>query len=161
MPKVIVVYDSVTGNTEAMAKAVVEGAKEVRNVEVEMFKVGTQFPMGVLASADAIIVGSPTEYGNATMQMRGFLTSMVELVQAKKLKLKGLPGGVFGSYEWDGGWGTEMLANKIGAAGLRLIPPVVSAPGKLGMGLPNELRLNECRELGRAVAGKAAGRKKK
>jgi flavodoxin I len=156
MAKVILVYDSVTGNTETMAEAVVEGIKEVRNVEVEMHKVGTRFPMSILADADAIVVGSPTEYGNATMQMRGFLESMVELVQAKKLNLKGKPAGVFGSYGWDGGWATDMLANKMKTAGLRLIPLVVSAPEKLPVGSPNELHLNECRELGKAVAAKAA-----
>lgn len=156
MPKVIVVYDSVTGNTETMAKAVVEGAKEVKNVEVEMHKAGTRFPMSILADADAIVVGSPTEYGNATTQMRGFLESMVELVQAKKLNLKSKPAGVFGSYGWDGGWATDMLAKKMKTAGLRLIPPAVSAPEKLPVHATNELHLNECRELGKAVAAKAA-----
>jgi flavorubredoxin len=158
MPKVIVVYDSVTGNTEKMANAVVEGAKEIKNIEVEMYKVRERFQMGVLNGADAIIVGSPTEYGNATMQMRGFLESMVELVQAKKLKLKGMPAGIFGSYGWDGGWATDMMAKKIKTAGLRPIPPVVSAQEALGMGLPNELRLDKCRELGKAVAAEAAKR---
>jgi flavorubredoxin len=156
MPKVIVVYDSVTGNTETMAKAIVEGAKEVKNVEVEMHKVGTRFPMSNLADADAIVVGSPTEYGNATTQMRGFLESMVELVQAQKLNLKSKPAGVFGSYGWDGGWATDMLAEKMKTVGLRLIPPAVSAPEKLSLGGTSELCLNECRELGKAVAAKAA-----
>jgi flavorubredoxin len=156
MTKVIVVYDSITGNTETMAKAVVEGAKNVKNIEVEMLKVGTRFPMGILTGADAIVVGSPTEYGNATMQMRGFLESMVELIQAKKLNLKGTPAGVFGSYGWDGGWVTEMLAKKMKTAGLRLIPPVVSAPEKLAIGSRNGLHLDECRKLGKAVALKAA-----
>jgi NAD(P)H dehydrogenase (quinone) len=157
MPKVVVVYDSNTGNTEVMAKAVAEGAGKVENVQLELYKVGTRFPMSVLNGADAIIIGSPTEYGNATLQMRGFLNSMLELFAAKKLRLKGKPGGVFGSYGWDGGWVVDILVMTLRKAGMKIVPPVVSAPEKLGIGsLETELLLPKCRELGYHVAMKVS-----
>lgn len=135
MPKVVVVYDSVTGNTEAMAKAVVEGATQVKGVEVELYEVGTRFPMSVLNGADATIVGSPTEYGNATSQMRAFLSSMLELVTVKKLHLKGKPGGVFGSYGWDGGWVVEMIVRHL-KSGNESGPPNSIRTRKNGNGKP-------------------------
>lgn len=158
MPKIVVVYDSNTGNTEEMARAVVEGASDVKNVEVEIYKVGTRFPMSVLNGADALVVGSPTEYGNATSQMRAFLGSMVELVAAKKLRLRGKPGGVFGSYGWDGGWVVDMMSKTLKKVGIKIVPPIVSAPERLGIAsLDEELPLPKCRQLGHAVAMKAAG----
>ena len=39
MARVLVVYDSVSGNTEKMAFAVAEGARQVENTEVAVKKV--------------------------------------------------------------------------------------------------------------------------
>ena len=47
MSKEIVVYDSKTGFTEQMAKAVVDGVKDVEGVDVELLKVGTPFSISL------------------------------------------------------------------------------------------------------------------
>jgi flavodoxin I len=151
MPKVIIVYDSKTGNTEAMARAIAEGTNTVKNVQVELYKVGTCFAMGVLNDADALIVGSPTEYGNATSGMRDFLESMTELAAAKKLHLKGKSAGVFGSYGWNGGWLVDMLRRRMERVGMKIVEPIVSAPEKLPT-ISYEQTLKQCRKLGNAVA---------
>lgn len=44
MSKVSVIYWSGTGNTEAMAKAIVEGAKEAGAAEVDLFQVSEITP---------------------------------------------------------------------------------------------------------------------
>jgi len=153
MPKAIIIYDTFTGNTEAMAKAIAEGISKVDNVEVELYKLGTRFPMSTLNDADAIILGSPTEYGNVTSAMRTFLESMNELRAAKKLNLRKKVGGVFGSYTWDGGWVVDMLGLGLKRLGLKVIPPIVSAPAFIDMGKESgEPHLQKCRELGRTVA---------
>jgi NAD(P)H dehydrogenase (quinone) len=59
MLKVLVVYDSRTGNTKKMASAVAEGAKKVSDVEVTVKKAEQTSPDDFLA-ADAIVMGSPT-----------------------------------------------------------------------------------------------------
>lgn len=152
MPKAIIVYDTFTGNTEAMAKAIAEGIIEVGNVEVELYKLGTRFPMSALNDADAIILGSPTEYGNVTSGMKVFIESMNELKAAKKLNLKKKVGGVFGSYTWDGGWVVEMLGLRLKRLGLKVIPPIVSAPAFIDMGKESrDPHLQKCRKLGRAM----------
>lgn len=43
MSKVVIVYDSVSGNTEKMAKAVAEGASTVKGVTTELLKMGHAF----------------------------------------------------------------------------------------------------------------------
>ncbi|MDQ1278834.1 MAG: hypothetical protein QG670_94, partial [Thermoproteota archaeon] len=58
MARVLIVYDSKTGHTEAMAKAIAEGARTT-NVSVDLKKLGDPFPKTLLDSADAILIGSP------------------------------------------------------------------------------------------------------
>ncbi len=53
--KVVVVYDSQTGNTEKMAKAIAKGAGSVVGVDIK--KIGEPFPLTVLAEADGVFYG--------------------------------------------------------------------------------------------------------
>ena len=62
MVKILIVYDSKTGNTEQMAYAVAEGAKQVEGVEVAVKRVENT-KLEDLLDADGIIIGSPTRYG--------------------------------------------------------------------------------------------------
>ena len=94
--KVLIVYYSMYGHIHRMAEAVMEGAKEVKGADVSMSRVPETLPeevlkkMGALevkksfahipvcaiddlASADAIIFGTPTRFGNMCGQMRQFL----------------------------------------------------------------------------------------
>jgi len=94
--KVLVVYYSVYGHIHRMAEAIAEGAREVKGAEVEMRRVPETLPEEILreigaiegqkafahvpictvdelASADAIIFGTPTRFGNMCGQMRQFL----------------------------------------------------------------------------------------
>jgi NAD(P)H dehydrogenase (quinone) len=92
MKKILVLYYSMYGHTETLAKAVVEGAKSVSGVEVDIKRVPELIPedmarnAGVkldqdapiaevedLSNYDAIIFGTPTRFGNMTAQMRNFL----------------------------------------------------------------------------------------
>jgi NAD(P)H dehydrogenase (quinone) len=156
MAKIVIVYDSKSGNTEKMAKAVEEGAKTVKGVETELYKAGTRFPISVLDKSDAIILGSPSIYGLPTTEMRGFLDAVVELKRSKKLQLEGKIGGVFGSYGYDGGYIVDRLADVLKTLGIKLVPPMVSAVDRMGlMGTRiDEESLQKCRELGKAIAEK-------
>ena len=91
MIKVLVVYYSMYGHIEIMANAVAEGVREVTGVEVTVKRVAELMPPEVaekagakldqaapvadpkeLADYDAIIVGTPTRFGNMAAQMRNF-----------------------------------------------------------------------------------------
>jgi len=160
MAKVLIIYDSKTGNTELMANAVAEGVKSIKGMEIQVQKIGTKFPISILNDSDAVIVGSPTIYGNITHEIFEFFANVKYLVEAKRLKLKGKKGAAFGSYGWDGGWNTERIEQELKALGVDLVAPAVSAAdqgGVMKMKIHKD-DLAKCRELGKAVAQAVAKR---
>ncbi len=91
MTKVLVLYHSMYGHIETMAHAVAEGARTVADVEVTVKRVPETMDAEIfknaggktdqaaalatpaeLAEYDAIIVGTPTRFGNMSAQMRTF-----------------------------------------------------------------------------------------
>lgn len=116
--KVLVVFYSTYGHVYKMAEAIAEGVKGVDGAEVELRRVPETLPdevleaMGALeaqkafahipvatvddlASADAIIFGTPTRFGNMTGQMRQFLDATGQLWMQGALV--GKVGSVFAS----------------------------------------------------------------
>ena len=92
MTKVLVLYHSMYGHIETMARKVAEGASSVEGVQVVIKRVPETMPEDAfvnaggktdqaaeiaspaeLADYDAIIVGTPTRFGNMSGQMRNFL----------------------------------------------------------------------------------------
>lgn len=71
-PSVLVVYYSKTGNTRAMAEAVVRGARSVSGVEVVLRTVAAASEAELLA-ADAIILGSPVYNANVAPPVQEFI----------------------------------------------------------------------------------------
>ena len=116
--KVLVVFYSMYGHTYKMAEAVAEGAREIKGAEVVVKRVPETLSKDVLekmgaleaqkafsrvpvctvdelTSADAVIFGTPTRFGNMCGQMRQFLDATVELWA--KGALVGKVGSVFTS----------------------------------------------------------------
>jgi NAD(P)H dehydrogenase (quinone) len=112
MTKVLVLYYSSYTHTEAMAKAIAEGAGSVDGAEVTLKRVPETMPDDVAAAAgvvanpdvpvatpgeladyDAIIFGTPTRFGNMAAQMRTFLDQTGPLWFERKLV--GKVGSVF------------------------------------------------------------------
>ncbi len=92
MARVLVLYYSSWGHVEAMANAIAEGAASVDGVEAVVKRVPELVPADTaaafhykvdqaadiatpdeLADYDAIIIGTPTRFGNMAAQMRNFL----------------------------------------------------------------------------------------
>jgi NAD(P)H dehydrogenase (quinone) len=116
--KIMIVYYSTYGHVHAMAEAVAEGAGQVDGAEVVLRRVPETLPEDVLqqmgavearqafahvpeatvdelATADAVIFGTPTRFGNMCGQMRQFLDATGQLWQTGALV--GKVGGVFAS----------------------------------------------------------------
>lgn len=91
MAKILVLYYSMYGHIEAMAQAVADGARSVGGAQVTIKRVPETMPAEAFKGAggkvdqkapeatpaelveyDAIIVGTPTRFGNMTGQMRTF-----------------------------------------------------------------------------------------
>jgi NAD(P)H dehydrogenase (quinone) len=67
--RVLVAYDSLTGNTEKMAQGVVEGVKRVAGVVV-VLKPVDKVAKEDLQAADGIILGCPTYFGTMPGRMK-------------------------------------------------------------------------------------------
>jgi flavodoxin len=74
--KALIVYDSVYGNTEKIAKAVAEAITPSN--EVKVLRVGEANP-SELASVNLLIVGSPTHAGRPVPAVQDFLKKVPEL----------------------------------------------------------------------------------
>lgn len=91
MTKILVLYYSTYGHIEQMAEAMAAGAREIEGTDVAIKRVPELMPEDVarkagakldqsapiaspaeLADYDAIIVGTPTRFGNMAAQMRNF-----------------------------------------------------------------------------------------
>lgn len=91
MPKVLVVYDSLTGNTARAAELIAEGAKAVKGVKVEIRKVDA-VSVNEIRESEAVILGCPTHGFTASEKMKTFL-KRPEVSEA----LKGKTGAIFAS----------------------------------------------------------------
>lgn len=122
--KVLIIYDSKTGNTEKMATAIAEGVKEA-GMEVTIKKIGEPFPLTLLEESDGVAFGSPTRYADVTNEMKDFLSHVEDYVKLGKMKMKGRKAAVFGSYGYDGAWVMEeRLKGYVEALGFKVAPKV-------------------------------------
>jgi NAD(P)H dehydrogenase (quinone) len=71
MGKVLVLYDSASGNTAKMAGLVVEGVSSISEMEVRLRKVEETTPEDVLW-CDGLALGSPTNMGLLSWKMKRF-----------------------------------------------------------------------------------------
>jgi NAD(P)H dehydrogenase (quinone) len=120
MPKILVLYYSMYGHIETLAKSIADGAREVEGAEVIIKRVPELIPEDVaqkhgaktnqaapiaspkeLGEYDAIIFGTPTRFGNMAAQMRNFLDQTGSLWMQGTLV--GKVGSVFTSTGTGGG----------------------------------------------------------
>jgi flavodoxin len=95
MKKVLIAYDSRTGNTEQMAEFIAEGVR-ISGQEAELMKISEIKNEKVLQGYDAYVFGCPTYHRDMTNGMKTFL------FLAQKGGLQGKVGGAFGSYTHSG-----------------------------------------------------------
>jgi len=154
MVKVLVVYDSKTGNTEKMAFAVAEGAKQIGTIEVVVKKV-EQTSLDDLLNADGIIMGSPTYYGQMSAKLKALIDESVKIHG----KLEGKVGAAFTS---SGGTATGAETTLLSILNAMLIHGMIVQGranekhyGAAAAGAPNQKDLEQCRTLGKRVASLA------
>ena len=156
--KILVVYHTVYGHVLTMAKAVEEGAKSVAGSDV-ILRRAREFPDTVqnlnkeggyakqvydsqasisectlddLRSADGVIFGSPTRYGNMTAQMKALIDSTAQLWLNGEME--GKPAGVFTSTaSTHGGQETTLLTMMVPLLhlGMLIVGVPYSLPGMI------------------------------
>lgn len=140
MSKVAVVYWSGTGNTEAMANYVVEGAKAA-GADVSIFT-SAEFDASKMDEFDAIGFGCPS-MGAEVLEEDEF----APMFEACESKLSGKKIALFGSYGWgDGEWmrNWEETCNGDGA---NLVCDFVICNNE-----PDDDAASACKELGSKLA---------
>ena len=141
MSRAIIIYETRSGNTGIIAKAIEEGVKEA-GVEV-LLKRSVSAKADDLANVDAVVLGAPTYHHDLIGSMKTFLFEM------EKADLKGKVGAAFGSYGWSGE-STQMMTDTMKHIfGMNMIEP-----GLKILRRPSESGLKQCQEFGRKVAEK-------
>jgi len=138
-PRLLVVYESHTGNTLKMAQAVAEGARQVDGVEVTLKRL-SEVSTDELVEVGAIILGAPTRNANVPPATSQFLARLGQL------SLEGKLGASFGSYGWSGE-APALIRSNLAKHGL--LAPWVGVRGKRA---PDAQTLERCRSLGESAA---------
>ncbi|MCR5830317.1 MAG: flavodoxin [Lachnospiraceae bacterium] len=139
MSKIAVVYWSGTGNTEAMANAVAEGAKNA-GAEVSVFT-PEDFNQGMVNDFDAIAFGCPA-MGSEVLEESEFdpMFSQVEgELSGKKIAL-------FGSFGWGDCTWMRDWEDRVKAAGADLV-----GDGLTVNDAPDDDALAKCKDLGASI----------
>ena len=151
MPKILVVFDSKSVNTEAMAIAVAKGAEQAGDLEVTVKRADQTKPSDLLA-ADGIVMGSPTYFGQMSAKLKALID---ESVQVHK-KLGGKVGGAFTS---SGGTASGAETTLLSMVQVMLIHGMIVQGraddmhyGVAVQGSPKKRELAECETLGKNVA---------
>ncbi|MBA7642159.1 Flavodoxin [subsurface metagenome] len=149
--RVLVIYYSRTGNTEAMAKAVVKGA-EREGVAVDLKRVDYATVYDVMA-ADAFAFGSPCHYGYMAGALKEFFDRMLEPEVLKKIHMK--PAAAFASNGEKDGGKEALLSIKRILYNYFVLTPIGDRTGVVCKGAPDKAKLEECESLG-VILAKAA-----
>jgi len=115
--KALVVYDSLYGNTEQIAKAIGGGI----GVEVKVVRVGEATP-AELGSYDLVIIGSPTQGGRHTPATKAFLDKIpAEALKNKKVAAFDTRGKTW--FVKIFGWAATRIAEALKDKGGNLVAP--------------------------------------
>ncbi|MEM4733530.1 MAG: FprA family A-type flavoprotein [Candidatus Bathyarchaeia archaeon] len=142
--KVVVVYDTMWGSTDKMARAIAEGVAS-QGIEVKALKLRAADlteAMTEILEAKAVVVGSPTLNNGIFPTLSAFLT------YATGLKPKGKLWSFFGSYGWGGG-AVKAMMEMAQKAGFQIHEPSIEVKY-----VPDQADLKKCFELGQQIAVK-------
>ncbi len=139
MSKIAVVYWSGTGNTQAMAEAVAEGASQA-GAEVTVFE-AVDFSPEQMGAFDAVAFGCPS-MGAEQLEESEFAPMFTEcepMLSGKRIAL-------FGSYGWgDGEWMRNWEQTCIGDGAVLVCDSVICNEA------PDEDGVEACKMLGKAL----------
>jgi NAD(P)H dehydrogenase (quinone) len=150
MAKGIVVYYSRSGNTKEMAEIIAKAMNDA-DLKTECKSVD-KVKADDLPIYDAIVMGSPTYYG----QMAGPIKELIDELVSRHGALDGKVGGAFSSAANIGGGNETTIMGIIGAmliAGMVVQgDPQGDHYGPVSIGKPDERVRQQCRRRGQRIA---------
>ena len=141
-PKILVMYDSRTGNTQKLAEAVAEGVKRVSGVTVELKGAESVTPEEVI-DADGYAVGSPSHFSIMSGKILTLLTDLYSM----RHKLAGKPMAVFTTGTGGQVTALENIERIIGVFNPRFVKPGIAVEGA-----PREVDKLQAAKLGEKLA---------
>ena len=150
MAKVIIIYDSQTGNTAKMAEFVKKGVEEEKlSCQIKKIKEAT---IEDLKNHQGIIIGSPTYYGQPSAKIKKLLDESVKFHG----ELEGKVGGAFSSSANIGGGNETTILGILEAFLIHgmIIQGTSNGDhyGPVSISRPDKRAEEECLDLGRRVA---------
>jgi NAD(P)H dehydrogenase (quinone) len=148
MPRVLVVYYSRSGNTEAMAE-IIAGSLRNEGVDTECKKV-QDAGIDELLDVDGVVIGSPTYYGTMAAEIKKFLDESIK----HHGKLDGKVGAAFSSAHVTGHETTviSMLEALLIHGMIIQGDPQGYHYGATSILKPDEKEANACRRFGKRIA---------
>jgi len=140
MSKIAVIYWSGTGNTEAMAKAVAQGARG-KGASAELLT-SDAVSSSMLTAFTGVALGCPA-MGAETLEEDEF----EPMFQSIKSALAGKKVALFGSYGWGGGEWMRTWEQDCAAAGISL-----ACESVICNEAPEDDAIEACKALGAALA---------
>lgn len=147
-PKAVVVFETMYGSTEIMARKIVEGLVD-GGVEVKLFDIALSDMTEInnqMLDAKCYVFGSATHDNGMLSTIAGFLEFL------KGLKPKNRIGAAFGSCGWAGG-SVPALEQAMKETGIEQVLPSISVKY-----VPDENELKKCYEMGVELAKKITGK---
>lgn len=140
MSKMAVIYWSMTGNTQAMAEAIADGAREA-GAQADLFSVD-QVTVDQALEYDKLALGCPAMGAEVLeeAEFEPFFTALEGRLGGKRVAL-------FGSYGWGDGEWMRNWEGDCRAAGAELACDSVICAGE-----PDAEALTACEVLGKALA---------
>jgi flavorubredoxin len=142
MKNLLIVYHSQSGNTEAMAKAIAEGAKAA-GATVTLKKAVNANDADLLG-CDAVAIGTPNYFSYMAGMVKDFFDRIWAVVREK---MADKPYVAFGSYGGGGTVAIETVEHICDGLKMKKICEAVSAQRE-----PTEENLATCKELGKKMA---------
>ena len=148
--KVLVLYDTMWGSTEIMAREIAEAIRAA-GVEVKLLHIRKNTRnhiMKEMLDAAAFAIGSPTLNNGLFPTIGDFLIYLKGLRPQKK------KAAAFGSYGWGGG-AVKAIEQELKSTGIELLEPGMQVRYR-----PYDREIERCRKLGEQLAGIAKGQQK-
>lgn len=145
MCRILIVYHSQSGHTEAMARRVAQGAARIRGAIV-MLRHASEATLEELLCCDGLAVGSPEYFGYMAGMVKDFFDRTYESARGRKEIFK-KPYVAFISAGNDGSGALQSIERICRGYPLKKVQEALIAKGEL-----SEEMLQRCEELGMALA---------
>jgi flavorubredoxin len=144
--RALMVYDTMWGSTEKMARAIYKGLAD-EGVPTRLYRLSCSDQSDIIKEvleARGLLLGSPTLNNGVFPRVAQFSTYL------KGLRPKGRVAAAFGSYGWSGG-AVKTLGTELQSSGMEVVEELQVKF------VPDQEALSKCEELGKRVAQRIKG----